>query len=173
MLRDVWDFRCCLLVQQPNGDFGQTVMRQFLFDHWHLAQLRALKNSPHDQIAAIAAKATMEVMYHTERSTDLVIRLGDGTEESRIKMQAALTLLYPYVGELFTIPADVPDIAPAPQREAFDATINGILNEATLTPPESRFAHLGGVTGARHSEHLGHILTQMQWLQRAYPGATW
>lgn len=166
MLRDAWDFRCCLLVQQPNGDFGQTMMRQFLFDHWHLGALRALKTSPHDQIAAIAAKAEKEVTYHAERSADLVIRLGDGTEESRAKMQAALTLLYPYVGELFE--GDT-----APLRPSFDATIEAMLTEATLTLPDSRFAHSGGATGARHSEHLGHILTQMQWLQRAYPGAQW
>lgn len=180
MLRDAWDFRCCLLVQQPNGDFGQTIMRQFLFDHWYLAQLRALKGSSHDQIAAIAAKAEKEVTYHAERSADLVIRLGDGTNESRAKMQAALTLLYPYIGELFQ--GDATDQAletagistkPANLRPAYDTTINAILTEATLTPPDSRFAHLGGTTGARHTEHLGHILTQMQWLQRAYPGATW
>lgn len=175
MLRDAWDFRCCLLVQHPNGDFGQTMMRQFLFDHWHLAQLRALKGSTHDQIAAIAAKAEKEATYHAERSTDLVIRLGDGTEESRAKMHAALDLLYPYVGELFTPDATLPDIAPDPSmlRPTYDATIGAILSEATLTVPESRFAHHGGLTGARHSEHLGHLLTQMQWLQRAYPGAQW
>lgn len=165
MLRDAWDFRCCLLVQQPNGDFGQTMMRQFLFDHWHLAQLRTLKDHPNEQIAAIAAKAEKEVTYHAERSSDLVIRLGDGTDESRAKMQAALTLLYPYVGELFTMNEAL--------RPAYDTTISAILKEATLSPPDSRFAHQGGSTGARHSEHLGHILTQMQWLQRAYPGAAW
>lgn len=165
MGRDAWDFRCCLLVQQPNGDFGQTMMRQFLFDHWHLAQLEALKDHPHDQVAAIAAKAEKEVTYHAERSADLVIRLGDGTQVSHAKMQAALTLLYPYVGELFHDNNAL--------RPAYDAAISAILTEATLTPPESRFAHHGGSTGARHSEHLGHILTQMQWLQRAYPGAQW
>ena len=168
MLRDAWDFRCCLLVQQPNGHFGQTMMRQFLFDHWHLAYLSALKDSPHDQIAAIAAKADKEVTYHAERSADLVVRLGDGTDESRTKMQAALDLLYPYVGELFTISPDA-----AALRPAFDDTVAAILTEATLTLPESRFAHQGGFTGARHSEHLGHLLSQMQWLQRAYPGAQW
>lgn len=165
MLRDAWDFRCCLLVQQPNGNFGQTMMRQFLFDHWHLSQLRALQSHPHDQVAAIAAKAEKEATYHAERSTDLVIRLGDGTEDSRAKMQAALTLLYPYVGELF--------ITNETLRPAYDATVNAILTEATLTLPDSRFAQLGGTTGVRHTEHLGHILTQMQWLQRAYPGAAW
>lgn len=180
MLRDAWDFRCCLLVEQPNGDFGQTMMRQFLFDHWHLAQLRALKDSTNDRIAAIAAKAEKEVTYHAERSADLVIRLGDGTAESREKMQTALNLLYPYVGEVFT--SDEIDTAlfeagiapdPASLRDTYDSTIETILTEATLSVPDSRFAHKGGKTGVRHSEHLGHILTQMQWLQRAYPGATW
>lgn len=166
MLRDAWDFRCCLLVQQPNGDFAQTIMRQFLFDHWHLATLRALKDHPHDQVAAIAAKAEKEVTYHADRSTDLVVRLGDGTPESRAKMQAALDLLYPYVGELFTL-------SETDLRPAYDANIKAILDEATLTVPDSRFAHEGGLSGARHSEHLGHLLTQMQWLQRAYPGAKW
>lgn len=168
MLRDAWDFRCCLLVQQPNGHFGQTMMRQFLFDHWHLAYLRVLKDHADDQIAAIAAKAEKEVTYHAERSADLVIRLGDGTAESRTKMQTALDLLYPYVGELFSIAPDAVALRPA-----YDATIAAALSEATLTVPESRFAHQGGLTGVRHSEHLGHLLSQMQWLQRAYPGATW
>ncbi|OAN77637.1 phenylacetate-CoA oxygenase subunit PaaI [Jannaschia sp. EhC01] len=175
MLRDAWDFRCCLLVQQPNGHFGQTMMRQFLFDHWHLGALRALKASTHDQIAAIAAKAEKEVTYQAERSADLVIRLGDGTEDSHTKMQGALDLLYPYVGELFTPNTALPGIAPDPSalRPAYDAAIGAVLSEATLSVPESRFAHQGGLTGARHSEHLGHLLTQMQWLQRAYPGASW
>lgn len=180
MLRDVWDFRCHLLVQQPNGDFGQTIMRQFLFDHWHLSLLGALKSSTNEQIAAIAAKAEKEATYHAERSADLVIRLGDGTAESHAKMQAALDLLYPFVGEMFTVDqtdqvlADqgiIPDLNGL--RPAFDNTIEAILGEATLTPPDSRFAHQGGKTGARHTEHLGHLLSQMQWLQRAYPNATW
>lgn len=180
MLRDAWDFRSALLVEQPNGDFGQTIMRQFLFDTWHLAQLTALTSSTHDQAAAISAKALKEVTYHAERSTDLVIRLGDGTPESHARMQAALDLLHPYIGEFFT--ADAIDktlsdqgIAPDPAtlRPGFDATLQSVLAQATLTFPDSRFAHQGGRTGARHSEHLGHLLTQMQWLQRAYPGATW
>lgn len=180
MLRDAWDFRCHLLVQQPNGDFGQTIMRQFLFDHWHLTALGDLKHSTHDQIAAIAAKAEKEATYHAERSADLVIRLGDGTEESRTKMQAALDLLYPYVGELFTPDAVDQAVAdqgiandPATWRGPFDAAVARVLTEATLTVPDSRFAHQGGKSGVRHSEHLGHVLSQMQWLQRAYPGASW
>ncbi len=166
MLRDAWDFRCALLVQQPNGDFAQTIMRQFLFDHWHLDALCKLAHHSNDQVAAIAAKASKEVTYHAERSADLVIRLGDGTEESHSRMQAALDLLYPFVGELFTF--SVEDLRPD-----YDAKVEAILTEATLTIPDSRFAHLGGLSGTRHSEHLGHLLSQMQWLQRAYPGDTW
>jgi ring-1,2-phenylacetyl-CoA epoxidase subunit PaaC len=178
--RDVWDFRNLLLVEQPNGDFGQTMMRQFLFDAWHRAYLTALKDSSNEQIAAIAEKSLKEVTYHLERSSDTVIGLGDGTEESHSRMQNALNRLYPYVGEMFI--ADAVDnemvhqgIAPDPAslRSAYDAHLDLVLRDATLTRPDSEFAHKGGKTGARHSEHLGHILTQMQWLQRAYPGATW
>lgn len=180
MLRDVWDFRNVLLLEQPNGDFGQTMMRQFLFDAWHLAMLTALTKSSNDQIAAIAAKSVKEVQYHVERSGDTVIRLGDGTTESHKRMQKALDLLWPYVGEMFV--ADAVDIAMtaagiapdlADLRGEYDALVGPVLNEATLTMPEGNFAHKGGKTGFQHSEHLGHLLTQMQWLQRAYPGASW
>ncbi len=178
--RDVWDFRNVLLVEQPNGDFGQTMMRQFLFDAWHKGYLTALQDSKHDQIAAIAEKSLKEVTYHLERTMDTVIGLGDGTEESHNRMQKALDRLYPYVGELF-VKDDVDDamiaagIAPDPAalRADFDAVLDSVLREATLTKPESDFAHKGGKSGQRHSEHLGHMLAQMQWLQRAYPDATW
>ncbi|WP_299403171.1 1,2-phenylacetyl-CoA epoxidase subunit PaaC [uncultured Roseobacter sp.] len=178
--RDVWDFRNVLLVEQPNGDFGQTMMRQFLFDAWHKGYLTALQDSKHDQVAAIAEKSLKEVTYHLERTMDTVIGLGDGTEESHDRMQKALDRLYPYVGELF-VKDDVDDamiaavIAPDPAalRADFDAVLDAILREATLAKPESDFAHKGGKSGQRHSEHLGHMLAQMQWLQRAYPDATW
>jgi ring-1,2-phenylacetyl-CoA epoxidase subunit PaaC len=178
--RDVWDFRNVLLVEQPNGDFGQTMMRQFLFDAWHLAQLKALMGSSDDRIAAIAEKSSKEVTYHLERATDTVVGLGDGTEESHKRMQKALDRLYPYVGEMFL--SDDVDAAmvsagiapdPASLRGDFDALLDTVLAEATLVKPSDDFAHKGGKTGARHTEHLGHMLTQMQWLQRAYPDATW
>lgn len=180
MLRDVWDFRNLLLVEQPNGDFGQTMMRQYLFDAWHLLMLKALSSSADERIAAIAAKSVKEVQYHVERSGDTVIGLGDGTSESHRRMQNALTLLWPCVGEMF-VPDAVDDvmaqagIAPdlAQLRAEYDANVGALLAEATLTPPEGSFAHKGGKTGFQHTEHLGHMLTQMQWLQRAYPGATW
>lgn len=180
MLRDAWDFRNCLLVEQPNGDFGQTMMRQYLFDMWHLAMLNELQGSSEQRVAEIAAKAIKEVQYHVERSGDTVIGLGDGTSESHVRMQRALDLLWPYVGELFT--ADAVDVAMADAgiapdltklRESFDAQIGEVLTTATLTIPDSNFAHKGGKSGFQHSEHLGHMLTQMQWLQRAYPGASW
>lgn len=179
-LRDVWDFRNLLLVEQPNGDFGQTMMRQFLFDAWHSIQLRQLIDSKDAQIAAIAAKAVKEVTYHLERSSATVVGLGDGTEESHARMQSALNLLWPYVGEMFV--GDVVDDAlaksgiapdPASLRGEYDDVVGRVLKDATLAIPDSDFAHNGGKTGMRHSEYLGHILTQMQWLQRAYPGATW
>jgi ring-1,2-phenylacetyl-CoA epoxidase subunit PaaC len=180
MLRDAWDFRNVLLVEQPNGDFGQTILRQFLFDRWHVLALLALTESTDDRIAGIAAKAVKEVTYHLERSTDLVIGLGDGTEESHARMQSALDLLWPYAGEMFE--SDGVDAAmaaagiapdPATLRPAYETSVAEVLETAKLIRPEGDFAHTGGRTGFRHSEHLGHMLTQMQWLQRAYPGATW
>ena len=180
MLRDVWDFRNVLLVEQPNGDFGQTIMRQFLFDAWHIEMLSALKTSSHEQVAAIAEKASKEVAYHVERSADTVIALGDGTEESHQRMQNALDLLWSFAGEL-NQPDEI-DAALSTEGVSPDLTqlkpvvenrINQVLTEATLAIPDTTFAHKGGKSGFQHSEHLGHLLTQMQWLQRAYPGATW
>ena len=180
MLRDAWDFRNVLLAEQPNGDFGQTMMRQFLFDAWHVEMLAALTRSSDARVAAIAAKAVKEAAYHVERSGDTVIGLGDGTTESHRRMQAALDLLWPYVGEMFlpdAVDAAMAEagIAPDPGslRPAFDARIGAVMAAATLTIPEDDFAHKGGKSGFRHSEHLGHMLTEMQWLQRAYPGASW
>ena len=175
-----WDFRNLLLVEMPNGDFGQTLMRQFLFDAWHSIQLGRLMKSSDERVAAIAEKASKEVAYHLERSADTVVGLGDGTPESHARMQAALVYLWPYVGEMFQ--SDAVDgamvasgIAPDPAtlRDEFDALVGKILATATLTIPEDAFGHKGGRNGAMHTEHLGHLLTQMQWLQRAYPGSQW
>ncbi len=179
-LRDAWDFRNLLLTEMPNGDFGQTIMRQFLFDAWHVAALKALADSADDRVAAIAAKAGKEAAYHLERSSDTVIALGDGTDESHARMQAALDYLWPYAGEAFigddgdTMLAGA-GIAPDPAslRPAFDATLAQVTEAATLQLPGNPFAHRGGRNGTMHTEYLGHILTQMQWLQRAYPGASW
>jgi len=179
-LRDAWDFRNLLLVERPNQDFGHTMMRQFLFDHFYRLQLAQLRHSSDEKIAAIAEKALKEVSYHADRSASVVVSLGDGTEESHYRMQSALDALWPYVGEMFTVDdldermvsqGIIPNVADL--RAAYDRDISAILSRATLSIPESSFAHIGGKTGFRHSEHLGHLLAQMQWIQRAYPGAQW
>ncbi len=177
--RDAGAFRNLLLVERPNGDFGHTLMRQFLFDAWHLPMLRALTGSNEPRVADIARKAEREVAYHLERSADLVIRLGDGTAESHARMQAALDALWPYAGEMFAGDAVDADLAadgiapdPAGLRPAWDETVAAVLSQATLDRPEGAFFHKGGRAG-RHTEHLGHLLAEMQFLQRAYPAAEW
>lgn len=180
MLRDAWDFRNVLLVEQPNGDFGQTILRQYLFDAWHDLMLAGLRDSTEPRVGEIAEKASKEVRYHLERSAETVIGLGDGTDESHARMQAALDLLWPFVGEMLA-PDDLDralaaaGVAPDVEvlATAYHQTVRTVITEATLEIPADPFAHSGGKSGARHSEHLGHMLTQMQWLQRAYPGATW
>lgn len=177
--RDAWDFRNLLLVERPNGDFGHTLMRQFLFDSWHHIILGDLSQSTDKRVADIAEKARKEAAYLLERSSDLVVRLGDGTPESHRRMQDALDDLWPYVGEMFA--SDEVDAALSPEgiapdpgslRPGWDALVGKILNSATHKIPESDFCQKGGKTGT-HSEHLGHILADMQFLQRAYPDATW
>lgn len=178
-LRDVWEFRNVLLVERPNGDFGHTIMRQFLFDQQNSLMLNHLRGSSDERVAAIAQKAAKEAAYHVERSTDLVIALGDGSDESHRRMQTALDALWPYVREMFQ--ADDVDaelvalqIMPNPTalRAEWDARVDAAFTSATLIRPDDNFAHKGGKSG-RHTEHLGHLLTSMQWLQRAYPGAKW
>ncbi|HVY17115.1 MAG TPA: 1,2-phenylacetyl-CoA epoxidase subunit PaaC [Rhodopila sp.] len=178
-LRDASSFRNLKMVERPNGDYGQTLMRQFLFDAWHHALLADLTTSADTRIAGIAAKAVKEVSYHLGRSSDLVVRLGDGSEESHRRMQAALDELWSYAGECFV--ADDRDkaaaeagIAPLPEslKPAWDRVVLDTLKAATLAVPSTRFVHKGGKQGI-HTEHLGYILAEMQFLQRAYPGATW
>jgi ring-1,2-phenylacetyl-CoA epoxidase subunit PaaC len=162
--RDVLDFRNCLLVEQPNGDFAQTIARQFLFSNWHELYLRELAKSDDAALAAIAAKSVKEVAYHTRYASEWVVRLGDGTEESRRRMVAGLDWMWRFTGELF---AD--DTALKPEWET---RIERTLREAGLDVPKPVRPVLGGREG-HHSEHLGHLLSEMQFLQRAYPGATW
>lgn len=178
-LRDGRAFRNALLVEQPNGDFAQTLMRQFLFDAWHHPMLVALKSSSDARVADIAEKAEKEARYHLERSEDLIVRLGDGAEESHERMQAALNALYPFAGELYA--ADAIDAGLASRKLAPDLGAIGkacvdylkrALGEATLTAPWDAAVRKGGKQGL-HTEELGYILAEMQWLQRAYPGATW
>lgn len=179
-LRDVWDFRNVLLVERQNVDFAHTMMRQFLFDAWHKGILTSLTQSSDPRVAEIAAKSVKEATYHLDRSAETVIALGDGTNESRARMQKALDDAWPYVGELFESDAVdavlakdgiMPD--PATLRPAWDQTVAAALDQATLQIPNDDFAHSGGRTGKMHTEHLGHLLAQMQYLQRAYPGAKW
>lgn len=178
-LRDAAQFRNVLLVERPNGDFGQTLMRQFLFDAWHMEMLRGLQGSSDPRVAEIAAKAAKEVAYHLERSADLVIRLGDGTDESHARMQKALNGLWPYAGEMScpdAVDAAMADAGIAPDlatiKAAWDRTVSEVLAEATLVLPAGTFQHKGGKQG-RHTEALGYILADMQFLQRAYPGGVW
>ena len=177
--RDAHQFRNALLCEQPNGDFADTMARQFLYDHWHALALASLADSRDERVAAIASKAAKEVAYHVERSTDWVIRLGDGTDHSHARMQAAIDALWPYAGELFV--PDAVDAAMAQQRIGPDlealaspwrTSVEAALAEATLAVPSDDWAQRGGRQG-RHTEHLGHLLTEMQFLQRAYPDARW
>ena len=177
--RDAHEFRNALLAEQPNGDYAETTARQFLFDHWHALTLRALERSHDERVAALAAKASKVVASHVERSTDWVIRLGDGTELSHRRMQAAIDGLWMYAGELF-LPDAVDDAAAqagiGPDLAAlagpWRTSVAAALDEATLTIPADDWAQRGGRQG-RHTEHLGHLLTEMQFLQRAYPDARW
>lgn len=178
--RDAMQFRNLLLVELPGKDLAVTTMRQFLFDAYHYELLGRLVDSASPRVAEIAAKAFKENCYHVDRASDLVVRLGDGTDESHDRMQSALDLLWPYAGEMF-VSDDVDEavaragVAPRPDtlRDAWQARIDAVLAEATLTIPErSDSVHVGGKIG-RHTEHLGYILAEMQFLQRAYPDASW
>ena len=177
--RDAHEFRNALLVEQPNGHYGDTIARQFYFDAFHLPLLRALCNSADERIADIAAKSAKEVAYHLERSVDWVIRLGDGTEESHARMQRSVDDLWMYTGELFTADAIDQEMAaagiapdPATLREPWLATVRRVFEEATLTLPGDAFMQKGGRQGV-HTEKLGFLLAEMQYLQRAYPDARW
>jgi ring-1,2-phenylacetyl-CoA epoxidase subunit PaaC len=172
--RDVMDFTNCLLVEQPNGDFAQTIARQFLFSHYQQLLFSQLAASKHERFAAIAAKALKEVTYHAKLASDWVVRLGDGTDESKARMIDGLDWMWRFADELFVM--DETDAAlgvdKAALRPAWDARIDAVLADAALERPASRRPVLGGRAG-RHSEHLGHLLSDMQFLQRAYPDATW
>jgi ring-1,2-phenylacetyl-CoA epoxidase subunit PaaC len=177
--RDAHQFRNVLLVEQPNGHYGDTIARQFYFDAFHLPLLRALSASSNARIAEIAAKSAKEAAYHLERSTDWVIRLGDGTEESHRRMQQSVDDLWMYTGEFFD--ADAVDremtaagIAPDPAalREPWLAMVRKVFAEATLAVPGEAWMQRGGKQGV-HTEQLGFLLAEMQYLQRAYPDAKW
>ena len=177
--RDVLDFRNCLLVEQPNGDFAQTIVRQFLFSNWQELLFRELTRSRHETIAAVAAKAVKEVSYHVRLANEWVVRLGDGTPESHSRIAAGLEWMWRFTEELFAVDATVEALIAADMaadvravRPEWDARIAHVLAEATLEIPKARRGVVGGRVG-RHSEHLGHLLSEMQFLPRAYPGAVW
>ena len=175
--RDVMDFSNCLLVEQPNGDFARTIARQFLFSAWRLPLFEALSASSDETLAGVAKKAVKETTYHLRFSREWVIRLGDGTEESRRRMIDGLDWCWRFVGELFEPDAVTQALAgiapdPASARAAFDAEVDVTLAEAGLDRPPARRPIVGGRSG-RHSEHLGHLLAEMQFLPRAYPDARW
>ncbi|MGO4304975.1 1,2-phenylacetyl-CoA epoxidase subunit PaaC [Cupriavidus sp. RAF12] len=178
-LRDAHQFRNLLLVEQRNGSYADTLARQFLFDSWHYFLLEGLQRSTDARIAEIAAKSLKEVTYHVRRSSDLVVRLGDGTEESHRRMQDAIDDLWMYTGELFeadeveaalALDGIVPD--PATLAAPWRQHVAEVLEAATLRLPSGTWSQSGGRHG-RHTEHLGYLLAEMQFLQRAHPGAQW
>lgn len=181
--RDAHQFHNVLLVERANGNYADTMARQFLFDVWHYFLLQRLEQSSDERVAAIAAKSIKEVTYHVRRSSDMVVRLGDGTEESHAKMQAAIDDAWRFTGELFADDAVDQDVAArgigcelAALREPWLAHVREVLEEATLTLPEdaasNHLAYRGGRQG-KHTEELGYVLAEMQYLPRAYPGAAW
>jgi ring-1,2-phenylacetyl-CoA epoxidase subunit PaaC len=177
--RDVLDFRNCWLVEQPNGDFAQTMARQFLFSTWQRRLFAHLVSSRDARIAAIAGKAVKEVTYHAELASEWAIRLGDGTGESRRRMIDGLEWMARFVPELFEMDMLASFLAErgiAPDLPAFradyDEEVAAALAEATLPPLPQQRPILGGRRG-HHSEHLGHLLCTMQFLPRTYPEAVW
>ena len=176
-LRDGPQWRNALIMELPNGDFAFTIARLLLVSAFALPFWRAAIGSSHAGVAAIAAKAEKETAYHLRHAAEWLIRLGDGTAESHRRAQDAVDALWPYTGELFT--ADdramveagvIPD--PAELRPVWEATVEATLKRATLSRPADGWMQSGGRSG-RHTEHLGHLLAELQFVQRAYPGATW
>jgi ring-1,2-phenylacetyl-CoA epoxidase subunit PaaC len=181
--RDSASYRNLLLVEQPNGNYADTIARQFLFDQWHVLLLGQLTLSQDERIAGIAAKAVKEARYHVERSTDWVVRLGDGTELSHARMQAAIDALWMYTGEMFVVDATeraLVDAGIAADAAALEphwrSAVQGTFDEATLAVPTDSWMQgtreRGGKQGV-HTEHLSHMLAVMQSLPRAHPNAQW
>ncbi len=178
-LRDGWDFRNHLLVEQPNNDWAYTVARSFYYDAFNYLFFTELMNSTDTTLASIAEKSLKEVTYHLRWSSEWVVRLGDGTDESHERMQQAINELWMYTGELF----DMTETDKAMQAEGIGADLSKIkslwidrvaqvMEEATITIPQGKWMQKGGKSG-RHTEHLGYILAEMQFMQRAYPGMEW
>ncbi|MEU7993290.1 1,2-phenylacetyl-CoA epoxidase subunit PaaC [Rothia amarae] len=175
--RDEEEFRSCRLVEQENGDFGQTIARQLIFSYYQHELYSKLVESQDETLAAIAAKALKEVQYHQDHAAQWLLRLGIGTEESHRRIQEGLYYMWPYIDELFhddDVTAALPGIAvqPSSLRENFDRRIAEIISEATLEIPQVDQAW-GGDRSGEFSEARGHILAEMQVLARQFPGATW
>ena len=170
-LRDAQEFRNFLLVEQPNGHFGESIVRQVLFETFYLLQLQALMTCGDQRLAEIAARAEKEILYHLRHARKWLVRLGDGTEESHERVQQALVQLWRYTGEFFEAgPFDGPDLAQLEQE--WNKQIAVVLDEATLSVPEKQGMATGGRAG-QHSEYFGFLIAEMQHMQRAFPGATW
>lgn len=178
-LRPEHDYRNLLLVEQPNGHFGDSTVRQVLFESWYLHLLEALTRCSDEGISEIAARAIKEVRYHLHHSSQWLVRLGDGTEESHDRVQQSLDNLWKYTGEMFVpdkLDDDMRAVFNGPHLEIIEAQwradIRAVVEEATLKMPDDQWMASGGKQG-RHSEHMGFLLAEMQYLQRTYPGATW
>lgn len=178
-LRDGWDFKNVLLVERPNIDWAYTVARGFFFDAFNFFYFSALVNSTDATIAAVAEKSLKEATYHLRWSSEWVIRLGDGTEESHQKMQQAINEIWPFTGELFTATdyetaMVATGVAPDLQQiqTQWAARVNTVLDEATITLPTVSWMQQGGKTGT-HTEELGYILAELQFMQRTYPNMQW
>ncbi|MGO9006860.1 MAG: 1,2-phenylacetyl-CoA epoxidase subunit PaaC [Beijerinckiaceae bacterium] len=178
-LRDEPQYRNLLLVEQPNGDFAKTLIRQLFYSAFADPYWRAMMNSRDTTLAAIAAKSEKESAYHLRHASEWIVRLGIGTAESRRRTQAALEELWPFTGEIFEADASERGLVeaqivvdPASLRETWTETLSAILAQADLGLPSGTWMQKGGRNG-RHSEHLGYVLTELQFLQRTYPGAVW
>jgi ring-1,2-phenylacetyl-CoA epoxidase subunit PaaC len=178
-LRDVRQYRNLLLLEQPNGDFAHTLVRQFFYSAFADLYWRAMMQSSDATLAAIAAKSEKESAYHLRHSSEWMLRLGDGSAESRRRAQAATDDLWAFTGEMFTvddgerglIEAGIA-VDPATLQARWQETVSDIVGEATLSLPKSGWMQQGGRSG-RHSEHLGHLLSELQSMPRTFPGATW
>jgi len=177
-LRDVRQYRNLLLVEQPNGDFAVTMVRQLFYSVFADLYWRAMTRSSDATLAAIAAKSEKESAYHVRHCAEWIIRLGDGTEESHARAQEAIEHLWAFTGEMFEVDDEgglidagvAVDVAEL--KSSWRKTVGDVVAEATLTLPSNDWMQRGGRAG-RHSEHLGHLLSELQSLQRSFPGATW
>jgi len=177
--RDALDFRNCLLTEQPNGDFARTVVRQLIFSRWQGLLFRHLQSSKHPPLAEIALKVGKEISYHQRFASEWAVRMGKGTSESRRRLEAAIIWCGRFVEELFEVEPDLEDLIaasiaadPRAFKDEFNQAIAGDFNRAGIQHDRWPAQVSGGRRG-HHSEHLGHLLAELQFLQRAYPGAQW